>query len=59
VDGAVHAPTAEKRVVGGVHDGVDVLPGDVALYDFDHGNVGCRLLEVSGRGRVAVMVEEW
>ncbi len=52
VDGAVHALTAEERVVGGVHDGVDILLSDVALYDFDHGNVGCRLLEVSGRGWV-------
>jgi hypothetical protein len=31
VDGAVDAAPTEQRGVGGVHDGVEVLLGDVAL----------------------------
>src|SRR6202011_5119112 len=36
VDGPVDTATAEERGVGGVHDGVDVEQGDVALDHLDH-----------------------
>ena len=37
VDGPVDAPAAEEALVGGVDDGVDALPGDIALHGFDNG----------------------
>ena len=40
VDRAVDAATAEQRRVGRVHDGVDVLLGDVAEDEFDHAYAG-------------------
>ena len=33
VDRAIHAATAEKRCIGGIHDGIDVQGGDVGLDD--------------------------
>jgi hypothetical protein len=36
MDRAVHAAPAEKRRIGGVHDGVDVKPRDVFDDDFEH-----------------------
>ncbi len=39
VDGAVHAPAAQQRLVGGVDDGVNLHAGDVISHDFQrHGN---------------------
>ena len=40
VNGAVDAATAEERLVGGVHDRVDVKQRDVALDDLDHAQLG-------------------
>jgi hypothetical protein len=35
MDGAIHATTAEQRVVGGIDDGVNVEGGDVGVDDLD------------------------
>ena len=43
VDGAVDPPATGERLVGGVHDGVDVLPGNVAAHRLDpHAVTLCR-----------------
>ena len=43
MNGAVDAAAAEQRLVGGIDDGVDIKPGDVAFDDLDavrHGSIG-------------------
>lgn len=35
MDGAVHATPAQEAVVCSVDDGINLLGGDVASYDFD------------------------
>jgi hypothetical protein len=35
MDRAIHAPAAQQRGVGRVHNGVDFLLRDVALNNFD------------------------
>src|SRR5262245_40972009 len=41
VDCAIHAASAKQRPVGGVDDGVDVEPGDVAFDDLNPAAHGC------------------
>jgi hypothetical protein len=37
VDGPIHAASAKQRLVGGVHDGIDIELCDVTFDDLDRG----------------------
>jgi hypothetical protein len=46
VNGSIHSTAAEERVVGGIHDGIDVQGGDIP---FDHNNSASAWHELQGR----------
>jgi hypothetical protein len=51
MDCAIDAATAEKRRIGGVHNGVNVEPRDVPHDDFKHRTeTGCAMPGISRKG---------
>jgi hypothetical protein len=47
MDRAIHSSPARQMRIGGIDDGVDLLPGNVTLDQFDH---AVSELDLHGRG---------